>query len=121
MESAPFECKICGRVVKYDRNTVHTHLKNVHGITWAIYLDRIRKERRGETLDDLPALETHECKVCNVSVKYFLRPFSLVPLAVESTQLTLCHSLIWQINPWVLVDSKSHQPLLNVNSFILKC
>ena len=70
MESAPFECKICGRVVKYDRNTVHTHLKNVHGITWAIYLDRIRKERRGETLDDLPALETHECKVCNVSVKY---------------------------------------------------
>ena len=53
--------------------------------------------------------------------KYFLRPFSLVPLAVESTQLTLCHSLIWQINPWVLVDSKRHQPLLNVNSFILKC
>ena len=27
-------------------------------------------------------------------ITYFLRPFSLVPLAVESTQLTLCHSLI---------------------------
>ena len=70
VESAPFECKICGRVVKYDRNTVHTHLKNVHGITWAIYLDRIRKMKSGETLDDLPSIETHECKVCNVSVKY---------------------------------------------------
>ena len=57
----------------------------------------------------------------NNTKKYFLRPFSMVPLAVESTQLTLCHSLIWQINPWVLVDSKSHQPLLNVNSFIFKC
>ena len=80
MESAPFECKICGRVVKYDRNTVHTHLKNVHGITWAIYLDRIRKERRGETLDDLPALETHECKVCNVSVKYIREVRPIKPL-----------------------------------------
>ena len=30
-ESQPFECKICGKVIKYDRNTVHTHLKNVHG------------------------------------------------------------------------------------------
>ena len=26
-ESQPFECKICGKVIKYDRNTVHTHLK----------------------------------------------------------------------------------------------
>ena len=70
IESAPFECKICGRVVKYDRNTVHTHLKNVHGITWAIYLDRIRKMRQGEVPDDLPSIETFECRVCNVSVKY---------------------------------------------------
>ena len=70
VESAPFECTICGRVVKYDRNTVHTHLKNVHGITWGIYIDRIRKTRRGEVPDDLPSIETFECKVCNVSVKY---------------------------------------------------
>ena len=70
VESAPFECKICGRVVKYDRNTVHTHLKNVHGINWAMYLDRIRRMRRGEIPEDLPAPETHECRVCNVSVKY---------------------------------------------------
>ena len=70
VESAPFECKICGRVVKYDRNTVHTHLKNVHGITWVIYLDRIRKMRQGEVPDDLPSIETFECRVCNVSVKY---------------------------------------------------
>ena len=46
---------------------------------------------------------------------YFLRPFSLVPFGVESTQLTLWHSSIWQINPWELLDSKRHQPLLNVN------
>lgn len=70
VESAPFECKICGRVVKYDRNTVHTHLKNVHGITWVIYLDRIRKMRQGEVPDELPSIETFECRVCNVSVKY---------------------------------------------------
>ena len=70
VESAPFECKICGRVVKYDRNTVHTHLKNVHGINWAMYLDRIRRMRRGEIPEDLPAAQTHECRVCNVSVKY---------------------------------------------------
>ncbi len=70
VESAPFECKICGRVVKYDRNTVHTHLKNVHGINWAMYLDRIRRMRRGEVPEDLPAPETFECKVCNVNVKY---------------------------------------------------
>ena len=55
VESAPFECKICGRVVKYDRNTVHTHLKNVHGINWAMYLDRIRRMRRGETPEELPS------------------------------------------------------------------
>ena len=70
VESAPFECKICGRVVKYDRNTVHTHLKNVHGINWAMYLDRIRRMRRGEIPEDLPAPETYECRVCNVNVKY---------------------------------------------------
>ena len=70
VESAPFECTICGRVVKYDRNTVHTHLKNVHGITWGLYIERIRKTRRGEIPDDLPSIETFECKVCNVSVKY---------------------------------------------------
>ncbi len=70
IESAPFECKICGRVVKYDRNTVHTHLKNVHGINWGIYLDRIRKLRRGEEPDELPQIEMTECKVCSVNVKY---------------------------------------------------
>ena len=72
VESAPFECKICGRVVKYDRNTVHTHLKNVHGINWAMYLDRIRRMRRGEIPEDLPAPETHECRVCNVRYVYFI-------------------------------------------------
>ena len=46
-ESQPFECKICGKVIKYDRNTVHTHLKNVHGINWTKYLDRIRRLQRG--------------------------------------------------------------------------
>merc|ERR1719336_3662943 len=33
---------------KYDRNTVHTLLKNVHGINWARYLERIRALRRGQ-------------------------------------------------------------------------
>merc|ERR1719474_1782682 len=69
-ESQPFECKICGKVVKYDRNTVHTHLKNVHGINWEKYLDRIRKLRRGLEPDPLPVMKMVECRVCNISVKY---------------------------------------------------
>ena len=69
-ESNPFECQICSKVVKYDRNTVHTHLKHVHGIDWARYLDRLRKLRRGLTPDPLPQLKTVECRVCHQSVKY---------------------------------------------------
>jgi len=69
-ESQPFECKICGKVIKYDRNTVHTHLKNVHGINWEKYLDRIRKLRRGLEPDPLPVMKMVECRVCNISVKY---------------------------------------------------
>ena len=69
-ESQPFECKICGKVIKYDRNTVHTHLKNVHGINWEKYLNRIRKLRRGQEPDPLPAMKMVECRVCNISVKY---------------------------------------------------
>ena len=53
-----------------NRNTVHTHLKNVHGINWTKYLDRIRKVRRGIVPDPLPQMEFFECRVCNVSVKY---------------------------------------------------
>ena len=70
VESAPFECKICSRVVKYDRNTVHTHLKNVHGINWEIYVERLRKLRNGEVPNQLPHMESVECKVCNVNVKH---------------------------------------------------
>jgi len=69
-ESQPFECKICGKVIKYDRNTVHTHLKNVHGINWTKYLDRIRRLRRGLEPMPLPVMKMVECRVCNVSVKY---------------------------------------------------
>eukprot|EP00092_Neocalanus_flemingeri_P026546 GFUD01028770.1.p1 GENE.GFUD01028770.1~~GFUD01028770.1.p1 ORF type:complete len:933 (-),score=290.62 GFUD01028770.1:23-2821(-) len=69
-ESQPFECKICEKVIKYDRNTVHIHLKNVHGINWTRYLDRIRRLRRGLEPDPLPVMKMVECCVCNVSVKY---------------------------------------------------
>ena len=57
IESAPFECKICGRVVKYGSHIVHVHLKNCHNITWMQYLDRIRKMRKGEAAEELPSLE----------------------------------------------------------------
>ena len=68
-------------------------------------------------------LMPHDCCLKNLNPisMYFLRPFSLVPPPVESTQLTLWHSSIWQINPWELLDSKRHQPLLNDKSFRLKC
>lgn len=69
-ESQPFECKVCGKVIKYDRNTVHTHLKNVHGINWEKYLDRIRAVRRGLEPEPLPVMKMVECRVCNISVKY---------------------------------------------------
>ena len=65
-ESQPFECKICGKVIKYDRNTVHTHLKNVHGINWTKYLDRIRKLRRGLEPEPLPVMKmVRELKHCH--------------------------------------------------------
>lgn len=70
VESAPFECKICGGVVKYTPAIVHTHLKQVHGLNWVKYLDRIRKMARGEEPDALPEIEKFDCKICNASVKY---------------------------------------------------
>ena len=57
-------------MIKYDRNTVHTHLKNVHGINWSRYLARVRAVRRGEEPEALPVLRMVECRVCSVSVKY---------------------------------------------------
>ena len=62
-ESQPFECKICGKVIKYDRNTVHTHLKNVHGINWTKYLDRIRRLRRGLEPEPLPVMKMVSSRV----------------------------------------------------------
>ena len=53
-------------------------------------------------------------------IMYFLRPFSLVPLAVESTQL----SLEWNSSIRQLIlgnDSKRPQPLLNDKSYRLRC
>jgi len=73
VERGPFQCHICDRVMKYDRNNVDRHLKGVHKITWPTYLDRIRKLRRGEKLDDLPTIQMFECKICNSSVKDFSR------------------------------------------------
>jgi len=70
LESTPFECKICGGVIKYTRNIVHTHLKNVHGLNWEKYLDRIRKMRKGEQPDELPSIEHFNCLVCNSTVKF---------------------------------------------------
>ena len=110
VESAPFECKICGRVVKYDRNTVHTHLKNVHGITWVIYLDRIRKMQQGEVPDDLPSIETFECRVCNVSVKYLREHLKNVHKITEAEyeELFKDELLKKESDDHVINDSKEH-------------
>lgn len=73
VESAPFECKICGRVIKYDRKIIQVHMKHVHRITWEQYLDRIRKMRKGQMAGDLPDIELFECKICNASVKFIFK------------------------------------------------
>lgn len=73
VESAPFECKICGRVVKYIRDSVDKHLKNCHGIRWPQYIDRIRKMRNGQAPEELPNISFFECKICSSSVKYIFR------------------------------------------------
>lgn len=70
IESAPFECKICGSVVKYTTNIVHCHLKGVHGLNWIKYLDRVRKMRQGLQPEELPTIERFECEICNAQVKY---------------------------------------------------
>merc|ERR1712156_17468 len=73
VESAPFECKICGRVVKYTRASITNHMKMVHSITWPLYLERIRNMRKGEKPKELPSIAVFECKICSASVKYIFR------------------------------------------------
>jgi len=73
VESAPFECKICGRVVKYTRASITNHMKMVHSITWPLYLERIRNMREGEKPKELPSIAVFECKICSASVKYIFR------------------------------------------------
>lgn len=70
VESAPFECKICGSVIKYTTNVVHSHIKRVHGLNWLKYLDRIREMARGEEPEPLPEIERFVCGICNATVKY---------------------------------------------------
>lgn len=69
VESSSFECKICGNVLKFVPNNVHRHLKEVHGLNWPKYIDRIRKMRKGERTEELPSIEHFQCLVCNVTVK----------------------------------------------------
>ena len=67
VESAPFECKICGSVIMYTRRVVYNHIKQVHGLYWPQYLDRIRRMAR-EQPEELPEIEGFECQICNASV-----------------------------------------------------
>jgi len=69
LEQGPFQCQICERVMKYDRNNVDRHLKSVHSITWPMYIERIRKLRRGEMPDELPTIQLFSCHICNASIK----------------------------------------------------
>merc|ERR1719322_665473 len=73
VESAPFECKICGRVMKYNRDSTYTHLKKVHSITWVQYIERIRAMRKGKAPEELPNIEFFQCKICSASVKFITR------------------------------------------------
>jgi len=73
VESAPFECKICGRVIKYIRHSITDHLRLVHKINWELYVDRIRKMRAGYEPDKLPDIDYFQCKICSASVKYATR------------------------------------------------
>merc|ERR1712110_871016 len=66
VESAPFECKICEKVIKYDSHVVDTHLKFVHGINWVGYVERVRQMRMGEVPEDLPVIQTFTCRICNL-------------------------------------------------------
>jgi len=70
VESAPFECKICGSVVHYSGTRIDSHLKNVHKITWAEYIDYIRSMQRGDQPKELPKIDVYTCKICNASVKF---------------------------------------------------
>jgi len=70
IERGTFQCQICDRVVKYDKDCVNRHLQNLHNISWPMYLDRIRKLRRGERLENLPPVQILVCRICNATVKY---------------------------------------------------
>ena len=86
VDSAPFECKICGSVVHYSGTRIDSHLKNVHKITWAEYIDYIRSMQRGLLLKELPKIDVYTCKICNVSVK-------LIKKHLKSTHKVTEHEL----------------------------
>jgi len=70
IETARFQCRICGKVVKHETNIIHKHLQWVHGINWTQYLTRVRLELRGVKQDPLPEVVSEECKICHLKVKY---------------------------------------------------
>lgn len=77
VERASFQCQICDRVVKYDKNVIHSHLTKLHRINWEMYLDRVRKLRKGEELDELPSVQLANCKICDSAVKNLTRHIKL--------------------------------------------
>jgi hypothetical protein len=90
VESAPFECKICGSVVHYSGTRIDSHLKNVHKITWAEYIDYIRTMQRGEQPKELPKIDFYTCKICNTSVKFIKEHLKSTHKVTESEYVELC-------------------------------
>jgi len=67
--AAPFVCKVCSKSLKYERSGIEGHLKNMHSMTWSVYLSWIQEGGSG-IVSTLPSpVKLVTCNLCSVSVK----------------------------------------------------
>ena len=67
--SEPFQCKICSKFLKHNRNSINPHLKNIHSMSWAQYLAWVTEEKSGTVSISPTPVKMIQCKLCNSTVK----------------------------------------------------
>ena len=63
-DATPFNCKLCSKVLKFERGNINLHIKTIHDMTWSQYLTT-EKSQPGV----IPSLSRKVvCKLCTLSV-----------------------------------------------------
>eukprot|EP00092_Neocalanus_flemingeri_P018664 GFUD01020212.1.p1 GENE.GFUD01020212.1~~GFUD01020212.1.p1 ORF type:complete len:727 (+),score=163.86 GFUD01020212.1:69-2249(+) len=69
-DSEPFQCMLCSKILKHERGSITTHLRSIHGITWAQYLTMACEEKSGTVRNPPTIAKMVQCKLCNANVKH---------------------------------------------------